>query len=131
MNRLILLGFVLAMTPAFADAESKTDKFNAGLKPILTQSAQVQMALSCRFVPSSIAQSAATKMSTEMSTLITQIWGVPSNAILTGAPEEAWNKGMQQAEAAGATATSPTKDECQAFKNKGGVEAVNATFGSN
>jgi hypothetical protein len=129
MKRLILLGFVLTIAPALADAESSMDKFNAGLKPILTQAAQVQMALSCRFVPSSIAQSAAMKMTTEMSALITQIWGVDPNSILTGPPEEAWKKGMQQAEAAGATASAPTKDECEAFKSKGGVDVVKATFG--
>ena len=69
MNRLILLGFALAMAPALGRAESDMDKFNAGLKPILTQSKQVQMALSCRFLPGSIAQGAALKMSTELECL--------------------------------------------------------------
>jgi hypothetical protein len=66
MKRSIVLGCILAMAPALAGAESSMDKFNAGLKPILTQSAKVQMALSCRFVSGSIAQSAAMKMTTEM-----------------------------------------------------------------
>src|SRR5271168_5290906 len=96
MNRLILLSFVLAMAPALAGAESNMDKFNAGLKPILTQSEQVQMALSCGFVPGSMAQGAALKMSTELNTLISKVWDIDSNAALTGEPEQAWNMGMQQ-----------------------------------
>jgi hypothetical protein len=129
MKRSIALGCVLAMAPALAGAESNTDKFNAGLKPILTQSAQVQMALSCRFVSGSIAQSAAMKMTTEMDALIAHVWGIGPNSTLTGAPADAWRTGMQQAEAAGATALSPTNAECRAFKSKGGVDAVKATFG--
>jgi hypothetical protein len=130
MNRLILLGFVLAMAPAVASAESDMDKFNAGLKPILTQSEQVQMALSCRLLPGTIAQGAALKMSTELNALIAQVWGIDPNGILVGEPKQAWTMGMQRAEAAGSTALNPTKDECQAFQMHGGVAAVQAVFGS-
>ncbi len=129
MKRSILLGFALAMAPVLACADSNTDKFNAGLKPILLQSAQVQMALSCRFVPGSLAQSAATKMTAEMEALIVHVWSIDPNSVLTGAPAQAWSSGMQQAEVAGATALTPTNAECRAFQSKGGLDAVKATFG--
>lgn len=127
MKRLILLGF--ALVPAIAGAESNADQFNAGLKPILTQSTQVQMAISCGFVPNSIAQGAAMKMAAELNTLIAHVWNVDPNAELMGAPEAAWKTGMQLAEASGTAASTPTKDECRAFKQNGGVTAVKATFG--
>jgi hypothetical protein len=83
----------------------------------------------CRFVPGSIAQSAAMNMATEINTLIAHVWGIDPNSVLTGAQADAWRAGMQQAEAAGATALTPTNAECLAFKSKGGVDVVKATFG--
>ena len=65
--------------PRFMTAPTITTLIKAAISATLScepiQSAQVQMALSCRFVSGSIAQSAAMKMTTEMDALIAHVWG--------------------------------------------------------